>query len=182
MIRNTSLLSQLLDPSEQQTDLSSSLHALKNSIITSRTNLSSSRASLTTQAVSLATLYTTAFETAIRILEQVIHGSVARHSKAQAAYLAIVAEGIEKKYLVLKAQVINNVYDTETRALLEESMEEVEGEIRRAWGVLRRREGWLGRLEGQGRGLEKIAEDVVALRAEIERVREEVERLEGGSS
>lgn len=87
---------------------------------------------------------------------------------------------MEKKFLILKAQVVSQVYDKETRVALEEKMGEVDGEMRRLGREGRWREGVLGELEAKGRGLEKVAEDVRAVRWEIARVGEEVERVERG--
>ena len=46
--------------------------------------------------VLLHELYKQIFATSIRLLEQTIHGSVSRASKAKAEYLAAVAEGIKR--------------------------------------------------------------------------------------
>lgn len=174
---NATLLSKLINPAGPPSDLEAGIKSLNESISSTRNELSTSRTTLATTTSTLLDLYTRAMKTCIRLLEQTIHGSIARHTRARATYLAIVAEGIEKKYQLLKAQTINQVYTKETRALLAERMVEVETEIRMVTGVLRRREAWLEDLERQGRGLERVAEEVGRVREEILKVGAEVERL-----
>ncbi|KAL1297925.1 hypothetical protein AAFC00_006438 [Neodothiora populina] len=169
-----------LDPSDPPNDLLEHTTNLKIALDTNRAALSASRIELGTQISSLLIIHTRLYETLIRVLEQVIHGKVARHTRAKAAYLAVVAEGMEKKFAVLKAQVVSQVYDKQTQQVLIHKMDEVQDEGRRVVNILRRREAMLEELESKGRGLEKVVEDVKAVKEEIAKVREEVERLESG--
>ncbi|KAL1297924.1 hypothetical protein AAFC00_006438 [Neodothiora populina] len=178
--RNVELISTAADPSDPPNDLLEHTTNLKIALDTNRAALSASRIELGTQISSLLIIHTRLYETLIRVLEQVIHGKVARHTRAKAAYLAVVAEGMEKKFAVLKAQVVSQVYDKQTQQVLIHKMDEVQDEGRRVVNILRRREAMLEELESKGRGLEKVVEDVKAVKEEIAKVREEVERLESG--
>lgn len=187
LVETNTLLTRLANPPSSNltksdptnSNLSSTLSTLQTNTTQSRANLSNLRAAVAKQSASLLALYTTLHETLILLLEQVLHGSISRHVRAQCTYLSLVAQGIEKKILILRKQVLGQVYTADVRMKLQQEIEDVEGEIRVCRGRLGRREGVLGQLEQLGRGLEKCAEDCKALRGEIGKTREEAERLEG---
>lgn len=59
-----------------------------------------------------------ALERCIRTLEQVLHGSVSRSTKARAEYCQIVAEGMSKKLQVQRAQLLSQTKSPEWEAAL----------------------------------------------------------------
>lgn len=90
-----------------------------------------------------------------------------------------MAEGLSKKVLVTRGQVLGAVYDGEMRVVLGDKMEEVE----RGLAVLRRRVRERGVLLGeleQTRGLRDVVNEVRRVREEGERISGEVERLMAG--
>ena len=116
-------------------------------------------------------------QTAIRILEQVMHGSVGRHTRARAEHLATVGQGLEKRLLVARKTVAGQVYDGRAEEQLVRKKEEVDARSAGLRRRLRDREQWLDRLEGVA-GLKEAVEEMSRIKGEIGRVREEVERLE----
>ena len=91
---------------------------VKNMLTQARTetsNLYSARMRTTAQ---LHDLYRQITEICIRILEQVIHGSVSRATKAEADYLASVAEGMSKKLEMQHRQLALQVDSAEAPRIL----------------------------------------------------------------
>lgn len=108
-----------------------------------------------------------------------MHGSIARGTRARAEYLSLVAEGLEKKLLLLEAGIAAQVYSADVRERLR-----LRGlEISKGNSEMKRREAELkGRLEVfEGiRGLAGIANVYTEVERERGRVEEEIARLEEG--
>ena len=159
-------------PSQIQT-LQASLEEVKQQLDVKRIEL----ASTLTQVLKTNALL---LQTAIRTLEQVVHGSVGRHARARAEHLATVARGLEKRLLVAQKSVAGQVYDARVEDRLRGKKEELEAKMAAMRRRMRDREQWLERLESVA-GLREAVEEMEGLKTEIERVKDEVERLEGGS-
>lgn len=112
-------------------------------------------------------------------MEQVVHGSVGRHSRARAEHLATVARGLEKRLLVARKTVATQVYDSQAEEQLRNKKEELDAKCAATRRKLREREQWLERLESVG-GLGEAVSEMERLKSEITRVKDEVGRLERG--
>lgn len=81
-------------------------------------SLAATRLHLTHEATHIHALSRQALERCIRTLEQVLHGSVSRSTKARAEYCQIVAEGMSKKLQVQRAQLLSQTKSPEWEAAL----------------------------------------------------------------
>lgn len=179
-IFSVDILTTPLDPSSTTaTSLIPTLTSLSTNHKLSQQTLSKARINLTSTLLSLLSLNRRLLESSIHILDRSIHGSVSRATRAQVTYLAAVAEGLSKKVLVTRRQVLGAVYDGKVRVLLGEKMEEVE----RGVAILRRRVRERGVLLGEletTRGLRDVVNEVRRIKEEGERVGGEIERLRAG--
>lgn len=181
--QNALLLSRIIaDPSSASNngrtrDLAPGLSELKSSIAQARTQLDAARIALADQSTALLETNRTLLQTIIRRLEQTLHGSVARGSRARADHLARVAEAMEKKIRLTEAQVLQQTYSPEVR----EALGAREEELRREAGAVRRKVRQ-AREEVDGyeavRGMRQIADAYAEILREREKVRGDVERLE----
>jgi diphthamide biosynthesis protein 3 len=71
--------------------------ALQESIANQTTSIAMTRMRITELGDQIHTIYRELFEVSVRIIEQTLHGSVARGGKARAEHLASVAKGMELK-------------------------------------------------------------------------------------
>jgi hypothetical protein len=71
--------------------------ALQESISNQTGSIATTRMRITELGDQIHTVYRELFEVSVRIIEQTLHGSVARGSKARAEHLASVAKGMELK-------------------------------------------------------------------------------------
>jgi diphthamide biosynthesis protein 3 len=121
-------------------------------------------------------------QAAVRILEQAMHGSVARGTHARAEHLATVARGMELKLAIITHGA--NPGNPETLvgdAGMKRGVDAYAAHLRREKGELERTraeaEGRLREYEAAGKGMGEIARRYGELMAEREEVREEIERL-----
>ncbi|GAB7349197.1 hypothetical protein MBLNU459_g8126t2 [Dothideomycetes sp. NU459] len=163
-------------PTDAPTALGPALRALGAAVSTSHAALAESRTALTHSLLALLALHRALVELLIHALDRGIHGSVARGTRAQATYLGAVAEGLSKKVLLLRQQVLAAVYDEETREGLRRAAEEIEARMRTVQRRVRDREEKLRGLEAV-RGLKGVVEEMWKVREEGRRVGEEVARL-----
>ena len=159
--------------------LPASANNLKESIATSRSNVAASRLSLAQEATTLHDLYRQAIHSSIRILEQTIHGSVARGTKAKADYLALVAEGMNKKLSVQHGQFMSQFYSSDVQKALHAKRDGLENESKVTKRRIREAGEKLAEYKKAG-GMEKMAEDYAEILKESERVRAEIGRLQDG--
>ncbi|KAG9998594.1 hypothetical protein KCU78_g16352, partial [Aureobasidium melanogenum] len=182
MEQNVMLLCQILDPTQQQADpstLPAQVQALQTDVDEAKWQLGVKRIELASTLTQLLKTNAQLLQTAIRILEQVMHGSVGRHTRARAEHLAIVAQGLEKRLLVARKTVAGQVYDGRAEEQLMRKKEELDARSAGLRRRLRDREQWLERLEGVS-GLREAVEEITRMRSEVSRVKEEVGRLERG--
>lgn len=142
-----------------------------------RSDLAATQLDTTHEAGKLHELYKQILASSIQLLEQTIHGSVSRASKAKAEYLAIVAEGMAKKLGLQYQQLLSQVYTSDLQGMLQERSEELSREDR----VIRRKiDGADEKLQQyrSGRGMEGMANEYADILSETARVREEIARLE----
>lgn len=110
------------------TELPARIESLKASTADAQEGLAVLRLNVAHEARDLHALYRQALETSIRILEQTIHGSVARHTKAKADYLATVAEGMARKLQVQQSSLLAQTRSSALQDALKEKMEHLERE------------------------------------------------------
>ncbi|KAK4548076.1 hypothetical protein LTR36_010796 [Oleoguttula mirabilis] len=158
-------------------ELPTSIARLLADITTSRTELAQSRIGLAQDVSALHELYRQVMQASIRVLEQMMHGSVARGTKAKADHLAAVAECMSKKLSLQYGQLMHQVYSPDMQATLRAKAQEAEAEM----GVLRRRtreaEERLSEYQ-RARGMKDMVREYAEIIKETQRVREELERLE----
>lgn len=170
------------DPTQQQPDpsaLPTQVQALQTEVEEAKWQLDVKRIELASTLTQLLKTNAQLLQTAIRILEQVMHGSVGRHTRARAEHLATVGQGLEKRLLVARKTVAGQVYDGGAEEQLVRKKEEVDVRSAGLRRRLRDREQWLERLEGVA-GLREAVEEMSRIKGEISRVKEEVGRLGRG--
>ncbi|KAK0257660.1 hypothetical protein LTR35_018217 [Friedmanniomyces endolithicus] len=120
LAQDLATLAHILGPGEPipAADLPATIRQLQANMATSHAKLAQSRFALAREVQTLHDLYRQVTKASMRTLEQTIHGSVARGSKAQADYLATVAEGMNKKLGIQHAQLLQQVYTPEMQDLL----------------------------------------------------------------
>lgn len=177
--QDVSTLTQVVVPEDRLPigELPLHIQKLQNDVATSRATLAQCRLSLARDVVGLHELYRTLIESSIRILEQTIHGAVARGTKAKADYLALVAEGMSKKLNVQHWQLMQQVYSSEIQDFLKAKKEELEAETRVLRRKAREAEEKLEQYR-RARGMEGMVKEYAEILREVEKVKEEVGRLE----
>lgn len=177
-------LARLLDPSESSNskpldwrDIPSRVQASQDQVAKAQAGITSTRLELIHLTTTIHTLHRTALETAIRTLEQTLHGSVARTTKAQAEYLSTVAKAMSVKVQVQLNQLLVQTQSAEVEGALKAKVEELEREGSALRRRVREREEVLG--EYRGSGAEGVAGEYAEILREMGRVRGEIERLEG---
>lgn len=91
------------DDTANITKLPAQAASLQESITSQTTSIALTRARVTGIGDQIHTAYRDLFETSIRIIEQTIHGSVARGTKSKAEHLSVVAKGMELKLQYVKS-------------------------------------------------------------------------------
>ncbi|KAI5204301.1 hypothetical protein E4T38_04774 [Aureobasidium subglaciale] len=183
MEQNMVLLCQILDPTQQQPDpatLPVHAQALQADVEEAKWQLGVKRIELASTLTQLLKTNAQLLQTCIRILEQVVHGSVGRHTRARAEHLATVAQGLEKRLLVARKTIAGQVYDGRAEEQLRSKKDELDSQGAGLRRRLRDREQWLERLEGVA-GLREAVEEMERIKGEISRAKEEVGRLERGA-
>ncbi|KAK5132064.1 hypothetical protein LTR08_000401 [Meristemomyces frigidus] len=177
--QDVTTLALLLAPNDPHSvaKLAAGIQVLQTTIATSRTRLADTRYSLAQDIWTLHDLYRQVMQTSIRALEQTIHGSVARGTKAKAEYLAVVAEGISKKLSVQHGQLMMQLYSPEAQERLRARMEGAESETRVVRRKIREAEEQLGKFR-QARGMEAMVKEYAEILMETKKVKDEVERLQ----
>ena len=176
-------LATLLDPDNPPSsqNLVPSVQELKAAIANTQTKENASRLLLAQESAKVHALNRQATECSIRLLEQTLHGVVARGSKAKADYLAVVAEGMGKKLSLQHGQLMAQVYSPEVQDVLSAKSDELEGRARKLKRDIREAEE---RLDGYSKigGMEGVAREYAEVLAQTERVQAETARLEEGWS
>jgi diphthamide biosynthesis protein 3 len=140
--------------------------------------VSNTRSRIADLAAQVQMAHADALETAIRVLEQTVHGSVARGVRARAEHLSAVAKGLDMKVRILaksdpllgNEELVEAVraYDAQldiTLTELDQRAKKVQSEV----------EGY----ESAGRGMEQIADRYAQLLKKKGELNAEVNRLKG---
>jgi diphthamide biosynthesis protein 3 len=85
-------------------------NALQESISSQTMSLALTRSRVTELSDQTHTAYRELFEASVRVIEQTLHGSVARGVKAKAEHLAVVAKGMELKlqHVLVRSLIITS--------------------------------------------------------------------------
>lgn len=159
-------------------DMPRAVENLKTDIQTSHSRLAQLRLGLAEEVQALHALYRQVLETSIRILEQTIHGSVARGTKAKADYLAIMAEGMSKKLSLQHSQLLQQVYSAEVQDALKTKAAALREESMVLRRKIREAEEKLEEYR-RAKGVQGMVREYAEILKETAKVREEVARLEG---
>ena len=179
MNRNATALAHVISPNTkfETTRAPGTLAELSKSVAAYKTDLAATRLDITHESGKVHELYRQVLTSSIRLLEQEIHGSVSRASKAKADYLAVVAEGMAKKLGIQHQQLLSQVYSNDLQEVLHERSEELSREDRSIRRKLDQAQEKLQQYRA-GRGMEGMADEYAEILSETARVREEITRLE----
>ena len=157
-------------------DMPSRIRDLQSSIAKADADIAASRLEVVHEASDLHALYRKVMETSIRLLEQTLHGSVARSTKAKADYLATVAEGMSRKLQLQHSQLMTQVESSELQDVFRSKSNELDGE---SLNLRRRTRELEDRLDEyrQAQAVEGLADEYAAILKETDQVDAEVERL-----
>ena len=159
--------------------IGSGVEELKTSLASSRTKTAEARLALTQEATKLHAVYREIIQASIRILEQTIHGSVARGTKAKADYLATVAEGMSKKLGVQHGQLMSQLYSPDIQAVLQSKRDKLVAENAATKRKVREAEEKLEEYRTSG-GMEDLAKEYAEVLRESNKVKAELDRLKDG--
>lgn len=177
--RNATLLAQTISPNSKpdHAQILQTLTELNKSTATDRTGIAATHLNIAHESNQVHELYRQILSSSVRLLEQTIHGSVSRASKAKAEYLAIVAEGMAKKLGMQYQQLLSQVYSGKMQDELRERFAEMSREER---SIRRKIESADEKLEQyrSGRGMEGIANEYAEILGETTRVRGDIAKLE----
>ncbi|KAG9242869.1 hypothetical protein BJ878DRAFT_148064 [Calycina marina] len=167
--------------------LCQNVSAIKKEVVERKAELEKRRGVLVTNTTTLLSIYHLASTLTIRLLEQTLHGSVARHTRSHAELLLLTAKStvLAVKEKSVRAEKI--IYTPEVVAALRNYTEELRDGEERLRGRERdaKRVLWgygVGREEG-GEGKEKVMREIARvygeLMREVREVARDVERLRG---
>ncbi|KAI7548613.1 hypothetical protein KC331_g4305 [Hortaea werneckii] len=179
--KDATALASLLSPDNAPhvEDLVDTIRKVQETIATSTSQLSELRISLAQEIPTLHELYREIIQTSIRVLEQTIHGSVARGTKAKADYLAVVAEGMSKKLALQHGQLIQQIYTPEIQGILRDKQDDLDAESLSLKRKAREMDEKLAEYR-QERGMKQMVGEYAELLRETERVEREIDRLQTG--
>ncbi|KAI7321637.1 hypothetical protein KC367_g1192 [Hortaea werneckii] len=179
--KDTTALASLLSPENapRVEELANTIRKIQENLASSTSRLSELRISLAQEIPSVHELYREIIETSIRILEQTIHGSVARGTKAKADYLAVVAEGMSKKLALQHGQLMQQIYTPEIQETLRNKQDDLDAESLSLKRKVREMDERLAAYR-QERGMKQMVGEYAELMRETERVEREIDRLETG--
>ncbi|KAK4636250.1 hypothetical protein CLAFUW4_01925 [Fulvia fulva] len=157
-------------------DMPTRIRDRQTSIAKADAEIATTRLKLVHEASDLHHLYRKVMETSIRLLEQTIHGSVARSTKAKADYLATVAEGMSRKLQLQHSQLMNQVGSSELQDVLRSKSDDLGGESMTLRRRTRELEEYLEEYR-KAQAVEGLAEEYAAILRETDQVQADVERL-----
>lgn len=174
---DASKLRDILDNEDATGNLTANIRTMKSSVSTSQMKLHESRLALAQEASKLHDLHRQVIERSIRILEQTIHGGVARGAKAKTDYLALVAEGMDKKVNLQRSQLLAQVMSPVFQETLEARLVELQESNRSAKRKVRDAEEKLEEYK-KVQGMNVLAQEYADLLKETEKVQSDIDRLE----
>jgi hypothetical protein len=172
------LLAQIASPKAESPAryLVSHIVKLRHEIAESKVQTAAIRLDIAQEAVDVHAMQRKIIETSIRILEQTIHGSVSRNTKAKADYLATVAEGMSKKLQLQHGQLLTAAYAPEMQEALEARATQLERERLMLQRKTREANERIAEYT-QSRQLAELAREYADIRAETAKVRQDLTKL-----
>jgi hypothetical protein len=161
-------------------DLSGQIAQQRKDVARLTERLASVRLEIAHAAADVHDVYREAIEASIRVLEQTVHGSVSRSTKAKAEYLATVAEGMSKKLQLQRRQVQAQTNSGELQKVLQAKVEELNQESFMLRRRIREAEDNLAEYQ-EARALGGMASEYAALLEKKRRVMADISRLQGSS-
>lgn len=140
------------------------------------TRLHDARISLANETASLLSLHQKAYTIIIRTLEQTIHGSVARGTRAHAEYLAQMTQGLEQKLRIVEIQTLQQIYTPEMNDALRTKEQELEKEQTALRRQIRELESDLQAYE-RVKGMKELANTYAEIQRETIKVQADIDRL-----
>ncbi|KAK3670312.1 hypothetical protein LTR78_009766 [Recurvomyces mirabilis] len=156
-----------------------SVAKLGSDVVSQHQYLRRSRSVLVDAAQELQDIHRQVLEVSVRVLEQVIHGAVARHGKATADHLAILANGISKKVDMHHAQLTQHIYTAEIQSAIRSALSTMKDSHTDVRFHLREAEERLAQYNS-ARGMKNMVKEYAELLAETRKVEAEIARLKGG--
>ncbi|KAK7518783.1 uncharacterized protein IWZ02DRAFT_489601 [Phyllosticta citriasiana] len=143
-------------------------------------SLGTHRAQLSDLAASILQTQAELMEVIVKILEQTVHGTLARFLRAKAEHLAAVSEGLEKKLSIVSLS-------QEPPASLQMALKKYKDHVsREKWELEHRGEIASDKLNafdeaanGRGDMMRQIAQRYVEIEAEIQKIQDEMAKLNG---
>lgn len=139
--------------------------------------LASARMNLAEGAVNVHVLQRKVIEASVRILEQTIHGSVSRGTRAKVDYLATVAEGMNKKLQLQQHQLTVAAAAPELEEALEARSTQLDREVLTLKRRTREAEDEFAAYR-QSKAVESMAKEFAEILHETEKVTQDIARLE----
>ena len=163
--------------------LSAKAAALRNAVSSQTTGIATKTIQIADLVASLSTVNREILQVAVRILEQSIHGSVSRATRAKAEHLATVARGMELKLsIITHAANSSDASSHQGGVGLSRALKSYSAHLRALKEELNAEEGSLDTklkdYESAGGGMKDIAKRYAELVAEREEVKEEIARLQ----
>lgn len=155
--------------------------ALQESITNQTTSIALTRARVTELGDQIHAAYRDLFEISIRLIEQTLHGSIARGTRAKAEHLAVVAKGMEMKLQIL-AQTDSILTDPSLQSELNAYKSRLEAMDQELSGRSATAEKALVEYERAGKGMSEIAKRYAQMMKECDGVRDEIQKLESRKS
>lgn len=162
------------------TDVEESVRVLLHTTETLKARLHDARISLANETAALLALHQKAYTIIIRILEQTIHGSVARGTRAHAEYLAQMTQGLEQKLRIIEMQTLQQIYTPEVNDALRVKEQELGKEQTGLRRDIRELETTLQRYEGI-KGMKELAHTYAEVQRETSKVQADIHRLNSES-
>ncbi|KAF2212361.1 hypothetical protein CERZMDRAFT_97637 [Cercospora zeae-maydis SCOH1-5] len=141
-------------------------------------SIASLRLELAYEVANVHDMYRKAIETCIRTLEQTIHGSVSRGTKAKAEYLATVAEGMSKKLQLQHNQLLSQTKSPDLEGALKARSEDLDHETVMLKRKIREAEDKLAEYH-QAKAIRGIAAEYSDIIRETAKIKADIARLEG---
>ena len=157
-----------------------SVSSLRSVVASQQDSLRRSRSALVEAAQELQHVHRQVLELSVRVVEQVIHGGIARHSKGKADYLAMVADGISRKLHMQHAQLTQHIYTLEVQAAMHSMLSTLKDNHADVRVRVRECEEKLAQYDS-ARGMNSMVKEYAELQAEAQRVGAEILRLKGGT-
>ncbi|CAK1354130.1 hypothetical protein CB0940_01966 [Cercospora beticola] len=159
-------------------DLAARIQKQKADTAEAEDSIAAIRLDLAHEVANVHDLYRKAIGTCIRTLEQTIHGSVSRGTKAKAEYLTTVAEGMSKKLQLQHNQLLSQTRSPDLEEALKTRSEDLDHEAVMLKRKIRDAEDKLAEYH-QAKAIRGIAAEYSDIIRETAKIKADIARLEG---